>query len=109
MKKIVWIVTVNANGVYPLGYTGGLLIGNLLAEKSQKELKSDLGPEIDLEFTSYNMSDPKTLEADLILYNDSDEKYIDDQTKARAKSVPYSVYGSGDLEDIKKYIESELP
>lgn len=108
MKKIEWIVTINADGLYPIGYAGGLLVGRLLAENNRNELETALGPEVDLEFISYNMSHPKTPDADLILYNDSDEKYIDDQTKAKAKRVPYSVYGLGDLEEIQKYIESKL-
>ncbi|MFS0942905.1 hypothetical protein IGK28_002131 [Enterococcus sp. DIV0182] len=106
MKKAKWIFSVNVDRVPPLGYmgtkAGQYLFGNGM--KFQKELKAELMPEVDLEFISYDIREPKVLDADLIIYTDVDEKYLDEETKKKGFSIPYNLYFTKDTEKIREYV-----
>lgn len=110
MKKVIWIFSVNADGVPPLGYmgtkAGQYLFGNGI--KFQKELKAELMPEFDLEFISYDLRDPKVPTADLIIYTDVDEKYLDEETKKKGFSIPYNLYFMNDTEKIREYVVTNV-
>lgn len=103
MKKAKWIFSVNVDGVPPLGYMG-TKAGHGNGMKFQKELKAELMPEVDLEFISYDIREPKVLDADLIIYTDVDEKYLDEETKKKGFSIPYNLYFTNDIEKIREYV-----
>jgi CRISPR/Cas system CMR subunit Cmr4 (Cas7 group RAMP superfamily) len=110
MKKVKWIFSINADGVYPLGYTSifnGLWVPGQIS-KFQKELKASLPPEIELEFLSYNTNQPETLRADLVLYNELDKKYLDEKTIKQALNIPYNLIYAPNIEAIKAFIEANV-
>ncbi|WP_206856696.1 hypothetical protein [Candidatus Enterococcus mangumiae] len=110
MKKVKWIFSINADGVFPFGYagikTGQFVLGHVRA--FQQELTSLLGPEIELEFISYNTRNSEAPSADLIVYTDVDEKYLDEETKKKGLSIPYKLYYLNEIEKIKESIEANV-
>lgn len=110
MKKVKWIFSINADGVPLFGYagikTGQFILGH--GKKFQKEMRSVLGPEIELDFISYNTRNPETLTADLFVYTDVDEKYLDEETMKKGLSIPYKLYYLNEIEKIKESIEANV-
>ncbi|MDT2760676.1 hypothetical protein [Enterococcus xiangfangensis] len=109
MKKIVWIISINADGVYPFGYVG-ITVSPKVAlhpKQFQKKLKASFEPEYDLEFVSYNLVTPKTPIGDFIVYNERDSKYLDEDTKRKGIEIPFLLFYEGEVEKIKNYIESQ--
>ncbi|MGG5340381.1 hypothetical protein IGJ48_003134 [Enterococcus pernyi] len=110
MKKVKWIFSIHVDGVPPLGY-GGIKTGQFIlghGRKFQKEMQSVLEPEIELDFISYNTRNPETPAADLFVYTDVDEKYLDEKTKKKGLSIPYKLYYLNEIEKIKESIEANV-
>lgn len=110
MKKVVWIYSINASGVAPIGYVGPVVDSYILPrfKEFQENLKTELLPEVELSFISYDMEDPEVPPADLVIYNDNDGKYLDEATKKTAFGIPYQDFLSMDIEKIKPIIEAHL-
>ncbi|MGX6979452.1 hypothetical protein ACWN8V_09335 [Vagococcus elongatus] len=103
MKKVVWIFSINVDGGgAPIGY-GANMTGRG-PEKFKEKLKSELLPEIELQFISYDTQSHDVPVADLIVFNDIDSKFIPDEIKKNGLSVsPQEVY-QGNIEEMKNTI-----
>ncbi|WP_165004420.1 MULTISPECIES: hypothetical protein [unclassified Enterococcus] len=110
MKKIIWITSINTDGVYPFGY-GGLAVTPLTSvhlKKIQRELKSAFEPEYELEFISYNVNSQEMPLADRVIYNERDEVYMDEEMKKHGIKMPFLLFYQGKVEEIKDFIKSNL-
>lgn len=109
MKKICWILSINADGVPPFGYAGSPVRPfPTFTSKIQKELQLAFAPDYQLEFISYNVNSSEQPKADIFVYNDNDEVYMMDDMKKKGIAIPYLLFYKGEVEEIKAFIESRL-
>lgn len=109
MKKICWILSINADGIPPFGYAGASIRPfPTFTSKIQKELQLVFAPEYQLEFISYNINSSEQPEADVVVYNDNDEVYMTDEIKKKGIALPYLLFYKGKAEEIKTFVEAKL-
>lgn len=103
MKKVKWIFSINSNGGGPpIGY-GANMVGSKV-KKFQEKIKAELNPAIDVEFISYDTSNNDILNADLIVFNNMDARYINDDIKQKGICIPSNDIYMGNTENIKNII-----
>ena len=102
MKKIIWIYSVNTKGVN-LKSSGGGMIWNR-SKKLQEKLREKLKPQWDLNIISYDIT-TSIPQADLIIYNEMDRAYINDDIKKIGLSIPYTDLARSDVNSIVNRIE----
>lgn len=96
MKKVIWIFSINVDGVYPFGYANmnfGPRVG-LNTKEFQADLCFKLHPKIDIDFISYNSANPEPIYADLILCTKQDIIYLTEDLKEKVVCLPFQLYYS---------------
>lgn len=106
MKTFTWIFSLNSDGIAPFGY--GHTMPYTQAELFQNNLKKSLSSEIDLEFISYNINSKIIPDSDLIIYNDLDARFLDEEIKNNSLVVPFSDVFSMNIERIKELLVDNL-
>lgn len=105
MKKFVWLFTVNSSGMPPFGYGPNMTSKQI--KTFQNSLKESLPPEIDLDFISYDI-DTKIPESDLIIFNNLDARYLDEDIKKNGLVIPSNEIFSMNIEKIKDILLEQL-
>lgn len=105
MKEFVWLFTVNSRGMTPFGY--GPNMSNKQIKVFQNKLKLCLPPEINLNFMSYDI-DTKIPKADLIIFNNLDARYLDEDIKRNGLVIPSNEIFSMNIEKIKELLLQQL-
>ncbi len=79
MKSVVWIYTVNTDGVVIRSSGSGMMW--ISSKKFQDKLKKELLPEWNLSIISYDIAKNDIPDADIIMYNEMDMAYLDEKIK----------------------------
>ena len=108
MKKVVWIYSLNVYDTsIPLGY-GYPGIRAWQGKSFQAEMKAALEPEIELEFISYNPDSNAIPEADLIVYNSLNARFLSDELRDKGLAIPFQDLYMGKFQAIQEYITTFL-
>jgi hypothetical protein len=100
MKSVVWIYTVNTDGVVIRSSGSSMMwIGK---KKFQDKLKKELLPEWNLSIISYDIANNDIPDADIIMYNEMDMAYLDEKIKNTGLPVSYIDLQKKNADSIKK-------
>lgn len=104
MKKLLWIYSVNTQGVY-LNSSGLGMLWNR-SKKFQDQLRARISPEWELLITSYDIDNNDIPKADIIMYNEMDQAYIADEIKKRSIVISFQDLVTWDFDNIEKKLGS---
>lgn len=104
MKKLLWIYSVNTQGVY-LNNSGLGMLWNR-SKKFQDQLRARISPEWELLITSYDINNTDIPKADIIMYNEMDQAYIADEIKKRSIVISFQDLVTWDFDNIEKKLGS---
>jgi hypothetical protein len=100
MKSVVWIYTVNTDGVVIRSSGSSMMwIGS---KKFQDKPKKELLPEWNLSIISYDIANNDIPDADIIMYNEMDMAYLDEKKKNTGLPVSYIDLQTKNADSIKK-------
>ncbi len=103
MKKLVWIYSVNTRGGILKSSGVGMIWSR--SKKLQEQLRIKVEPEWDLSIISYDIT-TDIPQADLIMYNEMDQAYMNDEIKKNELSIPYQDLATADVDSIFDKIEA---
>lgn len=103
MKSVVWIYTVNTDGVVIRSSGSGMMW--ISSKKFQDKLKKELLPEWNLSIISYDIAKNDIPDADIIMYNEMDMAYLDEKIKNTGLPVSYIDLQTKNTDSIKKKLE----
>ena len=103
MKSVVWIYTVNTDGVV-IRSSGSDMMW-ISSKKFQDKLKKELLPEWNLSIISYDIAKNDIPDADIIMYNEMDMAYLDEKIKNTGLPVSYIDLQTKNADSIKKKLE----
>lgn len=106
MKKIVWIYSINVDGVAPFGYGANLTM--IKPRKFQEKLANELLPEFDVHFISYNTLSHDIPLADIIVFNDKDAKYLPEAIKEIGCCLLFEDIYKKNFTKIKEALKNHL-
>ncbi|HGF7795234.1 TPA: hypothetical protein QFS66_002316 [Enterococcus faecium] len=103
MKKLVWIYSVNTRGGILKNSGAGMIWSR--SKKLQEQLRIKVEPEWDLSIISYDIT-TDIPQADLIMYNEMDQAYMNDEIKKNGLSILYQDLATADVDSIFDKIEA---
>lgn len=104
MTNVVWIYTVNTNGVLIRNSSSGMIWNS--SKKFQDKLKKGLLPEWNLSIISYDIAKNAIPDADIIMYNEMDIAYLDEKIKNTGLPISYIDLQTKNADSIKKKLEN---
>ncbi len=102
MKKVVWIYSINADGKVVVGRF--LNMNQLSGRHFQAALKMALSPDIEVDFVSYDVNQTDLPSADLYVFHENDQIYLDQAIKNQGLSIAFKDIYTSDIEEIKAKI-----
>ena len=107
MKTITWIQSVQLHdGGPPIGYRPNAFSSQI--KKLQSQIKAAFAPEFSISFVSFDISSQKRPDTDLIIYNELDARYLNEEIKAAGLLIPFQSMITLDTENIEQHIRSFL-
>lgn len=103
MKKLIWIYSVNTKGVNLKSSGAGMIWRR--SKKLQEQLRVKVESEWNLSIISYDIT-TDVPQADLIMYNEMDQVYINDKIKKNGLSIPYQDLATADVDSIFDKLET---
>lgn len=102
MKKVTWIYSINTDGKIVVGHVFNM--NELVGKKFQAALTTALSPEIIIDFVSYDLNQKGLPPADLYVFNEKDDMYLDQSIKDHGLSIAYQDIYTNNLDKIQREI-----
>ena len=107
MKKITWIQSVQLHdGGPPIGYSPNTMLSQ--TKKIQQQLKAALSEEFIIEFVSFDITTQAVPDADIVIYNDFDARYLNEAIQSNGLLIPFKDIITSNVEIIKQRIDEFL-